>query len=757
MGEGPIGGGHALGVNAAAHLSDGRVATAGRDATVRVWENGAVTSVFSDHADVVHDVAVPPSSSVIASCSSDNTILLYNHQKLVDARCCHTDAVRKIRFLSSSKLVSASLDGNVCISDLRNASSELVVPTGDPLFSLALGASEGKNIIAVGSARGHMYLFDPRAAPPDDEAMEPSVRAAHNSCVRDLVFCDGGSKLASCGADAIVKVWDLRQMQSPITIVQHTDSVFSLATTSGSPLIFSGSRDGTIAITNVSNLETSCGVVSQHPIMHVSVCPRNILYACTTKSSVDGYVLSTILPRSLLGTSTPLSSGRKPSPQDSGLWTSSGHAPSTPYEDVATPSKIAIDLDTPGRPPSRFRSDNAITKDRERAAPLGLVDPPNRKYESPFLKSLTFVSKEQEKQWCTSLRTNRPVREGLNEPDFSLEGSTHAVLQCALLNDKRHVLSLDEAQDIVLWNITTQEQLHRFARGTAWKDALEQANIETHCASWCTVECRWGCICVTISFESSVDTWVNEWWLKYVSVPTPVATSPRAVQRRLSTYSLTRKERLTLMQRSLKNLCEIALRNLFTARRTESVLVWNVPQGNTPHGSGKRFVIGKEDNIDEVMRLVPAWVANIFQCPEQVLQISATAAHTVELLPFDSNVPALKQTQFSIPRKRTIADLARELSGVLKLKIPKTRELIDGISRSPLAISFSTGGDIEAESMQPLLAEEYLEFVVAQEGGRPNPAVTVDPLMQVGTAFFMFKEKGSGVLRLWYRKNPLMS
>lgn len=729
--------GHSLGVNCVAYSSDGKVVSGGRDATIRIWDGGVVSNILADHADAVHDVAVIPSTNMIVSCSADNTILVYNNGKIVEELVTHTDAVRKVKVASSSAMMSVSLDGTLCVHDLRStAAPATVVKTGDPLFALAVGARDGKYMVAVGSALGHVYMVDPRA-PQSSDTLAPAVRSAHKSCVRDLIFCEGASKLVSCGADSMVRIWDTRMLRSPMSCVLHSDSVMSLAAFPSNSTVLSGSRDGTVAATSLRTLQSSQVVAMSYPVTCVSVSPKGVVFVCSSKSSIDGYVASNLVPSSLLH--TPGVSSLDVSPE------------------VITPSKVSLELDM--TPEHHHRPSVNVSP-----SPLILTDPISRKYEATHIRTVEFASVEEQQHWCTSAEVHRPkslARAPLSEPDLILKGSGTAILHCCLLNDKRHLLAVDESNRVTMWNICEQRLVQRFALGVSLRDALSQSQVLTHCPSWCSVECRWGYVCVTLSPESSLDTYVNKWWLEFCGPPNTTSKN-RSPQARSSIYTLSRKQRLEYQQAPEINLGETAIRSLLTNMKL-SVVVWAVPAGsNILQGGGKRYSLAAGE---DVKKFLPSWVGALFVNPKQGPNSSAhSATHTLELLPYQKSLPPLKQTQYNIPKRKSFAEVAAELVAVLKLKLPKTKELLAQLSDSSLSWPSDDSGNAEgAEESQTLSLDsttlqpdEFIEFIPPGDDGQPHPALVVDPMMTVTTAFFVFKERGSGILRLWYRKNSLL-
>ncbi len=129
--------GHDGDVFSIAYSPDGqRLATAGKDGTVRIWEaeTGTLLHILRGHTTEVTSVAFSPDGKTIASGSEDTTIRLWNSDSGAEQGVLvgHADHVMAVAFSPDGRqIASGSRDTTVRIWDL--ASSETVVAIDDEM------------------------------------------------------------------------------------------------------------------------------------------------------------------------------------------------------------------------------------------------------------------------------------------------------------------------------------------------------------------------------------------------------------------------------------------------------------------------------------------------------------------------------------------------------------------------------------------------------------------------------------------------
>ena len=731
--------GHTLGVACTAFQSDGSVITGGRDGTVRIWRGGELVETREDHADAVNDVVVCPVQSATSnscsfvSASSDSLILFYSPTMSISESHLHRDGVKKVGFTPDGlELSSIGLDGMMYHYSLASGLATTgKIDCGCALFSLA-SHTTSPQVDFAGSATGHIFRVDwrERVATAAGAATAPTVKDAHKGAVRDILALDGGLELVSCSTNGAIKVWDVRHMRSSVICHLHSDAIFSLAL-AGPNIVLSGSRDGTVVATNLSTMESSKIVVSQYPIFHVNVSPRNVLYTCTPRSTVDAYVMSSILPTDFLMRDDSVTGS-------AGCGSCDG--------DLITPSKVSLVLGSS-------------------SVASALVTTDGRNYTSTQIAPVEFTSKEQQERWCTSFAS---AHSSLNitptEPDFSLPGGNPALLRCTLLGDKAHVICMDENDSLSVWSLLDCKKKLTFPAGTTMKAACEQCDLGLTVQSWCSVECRWGSICVTLSHDDAYSAYMNAWeWDLIGKLGKCTVKTAQS-----STYSMSRAERTTSKEKPLINLGVTAVKRVFAACKGSAgsetaedpscvmqIVVWPV-----------RLSPGEQENLDlppptkcnlrtvtlsEVLTSVPSWIASTLSVGAAPPPASG-AVVSVEVIPSPTtSLAAVPKPIFQVPRTLVVADLIVEIARQLKInnKLPSLASVAEAVRQKSKGTFVISPGD-DPVAAGPAKPEEYVELVAFDD-------TVVEPLLSVGAASFIYKEKNKGTLRLWYRKNHFCS
>lgn len=179
-------------------------------ATICHAEDGSIVSQIRGHRDTLYDACLNPSGELLATCSYDRQILLWNvaSGELVRALSGHNGAVFELAFsLDGSVLASASADGTVKIWR---------VATGERLDTL--GQAEGDQytvafspdsqwIVAGGADRQlRVWQFVSRERPQINPLKYS--RTAHNAPIVRLAYSADGSMLVTASESRELVLWD---------------------------------------------------------------------------------------------------------------------------------------------------------------------------------------------------------------------------------------------------------------------------------------------------------------------------------------------------------------------------------------------------------------------------------------------------------------------------------------------------------------------------------------------------------------------
>lgn len=203
---------------------------------------------------------------IVITCSSDCSVCVISTESSephsVLARLCpHRDYVKKVLYRHGN-IISAGLDGNICITSVADAPKErLRLDARDSIYSL--GADLSGQIIASGGSSQKLEIFDIR-----DASNEPIMRlSGHSDTIKCVVVSGDGLKVLSGASDTTIKFWDLRMpSHDSHTFELHSDSVWCLWAHSDLSACFSGGRDGIVNEINLTNLQSNQLFVDPAPV-----------------------------------------------------------------------------------------------------------------------------------------------------------------------------------------------------------------------------------------------------------------------------------------------------------------------------------------------------------------------------------------------------------------------------------------------------------------------------------------------------------
>eukprot|EP00388_Colpodella_angusta_P039434 GDKK01047358.1.p1 GENE.GDKK01047358.1~~GDKK01047358.1.p1 ORF type:complete len:552 (-),score=17.07 GDKK01047358.1:35-1507(-) len=418
---------------------------------------------------------------------------------------------------------------------------------------------------------------------------------------------------------------------------------------------------------------------------------------------------------------------------------------------VASPSKVELILD-------------------EESEMLELIE--GRKFGRQRYRILNHPSKKAEKLWCTSVSSPRidekefslgnSLTPTSSTPKIELRGSSEGFVSARLLSDKRHAIAMTAKGSIELWNIIDMKKIDSPCnKAKSMKSAAKACGPYAYGASWCRIDCAWGALRITLSHDEAFNAQVNAWEFKHLS-------SIANVGENLSIYQFSSKDRKELTSR-IFNIGEEILRSWH--KNQADVFVVQTKQASTESGGSSSAPSSISTKFcDSTDGKIPTWaLTSLTSGAPSARSSTTTSTVNVTLEPLESS-NKYKTINLSVPKLRPVADLCSEVITQNKIGSMLVCEL----------------GDIRIKcanpSSTPASADEIVEFISVTKGtdgsevteedehnnsgsdygsecSSPTAAPMtadssesiVDPSMMVVTAFYTYKERGSGVLRMKYR------
>jgi len=157
---------HRGSVNAVAWSNDSKhIVSGSADKTVKVWDAlTGMTFAMNRHLDIVNTVAWSPNGKYIASGSIDHTVKVLDVAagKSVLSFTRHTDQLKSVAWSpDSTRIVSGSADSTAMVWEAT--SGHLLYTYQEPtgvVHAVAWSPAPGGNLIAIGSAAGHVQVLD---------------------------------------------------------------------------------------------------------------------------------------------------------------------------------------------------------------------------------------------------------------------------------------------------------------------------------------------------------------------------------------------------------------------------------------------------------------------------------------------------------------------------------------------------------------------------------------------------------------------
>ena len=385
------------------------------------------------HTHWINDIVLAQDNSALVSASSDITVKVWRPSAAdpvpPQTIGLHTDYVKRVASPGGSEnwVASGGLDRKISLWDLNGAGKKLEIPVGEDentakgsVYALAVTP----NLVTSGGPESIVRVWDSRSG------KRITKFVGHTDNVRDILVAQDGDTILSASSDQTVKVWSMTAGRCMYTLTMHNDSVWSLFSDCPQLSVFySSDRSGMVAKSDVRNCAEmdeglSVAVCQEHEGVSKLVAAGNYIWTATSSSSINRWndvetSADVDLPESYKWHRSSISTLRSRHPSVSGISPpTNGVTPKIPFKALLRMSNTAPfpqvfaskDADALTLASTRKPSEMMVSSDH------GIIVP------------------------CRSL------------PDFSVEGQ-NGLIKHYLLNDRRRVLTLDTAGEVMLWDL----------------------------------------------------------------------------------------------------------------------------------------------------------------------------------------------------------------------------------------------------------------------------------------------------------------
>lgn len=257
--------GHQSYITTAAFSPDGkRLASGSQDSDIKVWDaaSGRERLTFKQHTSYITSLAFSPDSRTVASGSQDGTLIVWDADSGLPAfiRTPVRSRMICVAFSPDGKLIACAGEDTLKVFDWRSGLEALIIrgsAAGRPSAMLAF-SPDGKRLAASGYD-GTVKLWDMA------NGQSLLTLKGHTGGVFSVAFSPDGKRLASGGRN-MVKVWDAANGQELLTLRGHSKEVHQVLFTPDGKQLLSGSWDDTLRVWDATPLMRQPGLTEPQPL-----------------------------------------------------------------------------------------------------------------------------------------------------------------------------------------------------------------------------------------------------------------------------------------------------------------------------------------------------------------------------------------------------------------------------------------------------------------------------------------------------------
>ncbi|KAL1879100.1 hypothetical protein VTK73DRAFT_7324 [Phialemonium thermophilum] len=499
-------GGHRLGVNGLAVDRENSILySGGRDGVICAWDlnvpttdarhasvtdtsaptNGVsqpkTTTLFRTqtqaHTHWINDIALAQGHNALVSASSDLTVKVWrphgNYKEEPVTIGQHADYVKCLATpdQNTNWVASGGLDRRIYLWDLNGKGKTLEIDvSGEEITEKGsvYALSVNHHILASGGPESIVRLWDPRSG------KRITKFVGHTDNVRAVLLNEGGDTVITASSDQTVKVWSVVAGRCTHTLTMHNDSVWSLF--SDDPelgVFYSSDRSGLVVKTDVRgtmgelDYGLSLAVAQEHDGVGKVVAWNDSIWTATARSSINRWAnvdtsADLQLPEVFRQQRASFASADRPPPSPATAAQTNGSA----KKEIPLRSVLRISNTAPF-PDNLSRGPETEIGNTGRKGSEALPD--------------------------VSVNGIEPVH---HLPVETIEGK-FGLVKHRLLNDRRRVLTLDTAGDVLLWDLIKCRPIRSFGKKHL-EDVEPEVNKLEAVAPWCSIDTSSGNLTVVL-------------------------------------------------------------------------------------------------------------------------------------------------------------------------------------------------------------------------------------------------------------------
>lgn len=387
------------------------------------------------HTNWINDIALVNSYDALVSASSDITVKVWrpNAQDAIPPQTVglHMDYVKVLAVpdIHENWVASGGLDRKINLWDLSGSGQRLSIDAGEDEGAVGINKEKGSvyaldvtpSIIASGGPESIVRVWDPKSG------RRITKFVGHTDNIRDILISADGERIISASSDQTVKVWSVTAGRCMHTLTMHDASVWALWSSDPRLEVFySSDRTGLIAKTDARGCVDfdeglSIAVAQEHEGVHKLIGGADYVWTATSRPSInrwhdiDTTDAEAELPDNYKAHRFSVSTSR------SRVTSISQHAPNRQAKQQI-PLKHVLRLSNTAFFPTHIFSDSDTIADRRRGT-VQILDVESHK--------------------------TQPIQ---TVPESSIEGQ-NGLIKHVTLNDRRRVLTLDTAGEVMMWDI----------------------------------------------------------------------------------------------------------------------------------------------------------------------------------------------------------------------------------------------------------------------------------------------------------------